>query len=68
MADGRIEVRVLFNLLGEIDNTLVAEGDIQVSRFGVERDKLVTWCDRQDLGLTAVGPVRHAAVILADAN
>src|SRR5262245_39266976 len=68
VADGRIEVRVLFNLLGEIDDALVAERGIRLSGLGVERDKLVAWRDSQDLGLTAVCPVRHAAVILTDAS
>src|SRR5207249_3187369 len=65
MADGRIEVRVFFNLLGEIDDPLVAERGIRLSGLGVDRDELITRCDRQDLGLTSVGPVRHAAAILA---
>src|SRR5215813_1730599 len=68
VADGWIEVRVLFNLLGKIDDAFVAERDIRMTGFGVERDQLVARCDRQDLRLTAVGPVRDTAVILADAD
>ena len=60
MGDGCIEVRVLFNLSGQIDDAFGSEIEIGLTGFRVQRDQLIARRDREDLGLTAIRPVRDA--------
>src|SRR5204862_1589210 len=66
--DGRIEVRVLFDLFGQIDNAVTPEGDVGVTGFRVQRDQLVARRHGEDLGLTAVRQVCDAGAVLVDAG